>query len=56
MLGLAVDPQFSTNRYVYTCHSSRAGPVPDNRVVQLVLGSLAASAVIGLVSTNWEPE
>lgn len=34
MLGLAVDPQFSANRYVYTCHSSRAGPVPDNRVVR----------------------
>ena len=34
MLGLAVDPQFSANRYVYTCHSSKAGPVPDNRVVR----------------------
>ncbi len=34
MLGLAVDPQFSTNRYVYTCQSSNLGSVPDNRVVR----------------------
>jgi glucose/arabinose dehydrogenase len=34
MLGLAVDPQFATNRYIYTCQSSRLGPSPDNRVVR----------------------
>jgi glucose/arabinose dehydrogenase len=34
MLGLAVDPQFSSNRYVYTCQSSTRGAVPDNRIVR----------------------
>jgi aldose sugar dehydrogenase len=34
MLGLAVDPQFSSNRYVYTCESSSLGSAPDNRVVR----------------------
>jgi glucose/arabinose dehydrogenase len=34
MLGLAVDPQISSNRYVYTCESSNLGSVPDNRVVR----------------------
>ncbi len=33
MLGLAVDPQFATNRSVYTCMSSTIGG-PDNRVVR----------------------
>jgi glucose/arabinose dehydrogenase len=39
MLGLAVDPQFSTNRYIYTCHSSNIGSVPDNRVVRWTVNS-----------------
>jgi len=34
MLGLAVDPLFATNRYVYTCFSSNADVTLDNRVVR----------------------
>jgi aldose sugar dehydrogenase len=34
MLGLAVDPEFATNRYVFTCFSSNAGGATDNRVVR----------------------
>jgi glucose/arabinose dehydrogenase len=34
MLGLAVDPQFASNRYVFTCFSSNAGGTPDNRLVR----------------------
>ncbi|MGZ8761860.1 MAG: PQQ-dependent sugar dehydrogenase [Acidimicrobiia bacterium] len=33
MLGLAVDPLFATNRFVYTCLSSNLG-APDNRIVR----------------------
>jgi glucose/arabinose dehydrogenase len=34
MLGLAVDPSFASNRFVYTCFSSNAVAPPDNRVVR----------------------
>ena len=34
LLGLAVDPAFLTNRYVYTCFSSSLGGANDNRVVR----------------------
>ena len=34
MLGLAVDPLFASNRWVYTCFSSTAGGTPDNRLVR----------------------
>ncbi len=30
MLGLAVDPQFSTNRYIYTCFASTLGGVNND--------------------------
>jgi glucose/arabinose dehydrogenase len=33
MMGLALDPDFSTNRYLYTCYSATNG-TPDNRVVR----------------------
>jgi glucose/arabinose dehydrogenase len=33
MLGLAVDPQFASNRFIYTCFSSNLGG-PDNRLVR----------------------
>jgi len=34
MLGLAVDPQFSSNRRIYTCQSSNASGAGDLRVVR----------------------
>jgi glucose/arabinose dehydrogenase len=34
LLGLAVDPAFSTNRYIYTCFSSGLAGANDNRVVR----------------------
>jgi aldose sugar dehydrogenase len=34
MLGLTVDPDFATNRFVYACFSSRASGANDNRVVR----------------------
>jgi aldose sugar dehydrogenase len=52
MLGLAVDPQFQTNRYVYTCQSSNLGPVPNNRVVRWTVnaGFTAMSARVDIVT------
>lgn len=35
MLGLAVDPYFEANRYVYVCFASNAGPRTDVRLVRL---------------------
>ena len=58
MLGLAVDPQFATNRYVFTCFSSNAGGAPDNRVVRWTVnptfdGSTARTDVVtGLSYAN----
>jgi aldose sugar dehydrogenase len=43
MLGLAIDPQFAANRYVYTCFSSNAGGATDNRVVRWTLAADALS-------------
>jgi glucose/arabinose dehydrogenase len=34
MLGLAVDPQFASNRFIYTCFSSTISGGNDNRVVR----------------------
>ncbi|MBN1529219.1 MAG: PQQ-dependent sugar dehydrogenase [Thermoleophilaceae bacterium] len=35
MMGLAVDPQFAANRYIFTCHASTLGAAPgDVRVVR----------------------
>ena len=34
LLGLAVDPQFASNRFIYTCLSSSFGGTNDNRVVR----------------------
>ena len=34
LLGLAVDPSFTTNRYIYTCFSSGLAGANDNRVVR----------------------
>jgi aldose sugar dehydrogenase len=39
MLGLAVDPGFAANRYVYTCMSSNRSGTPDNRVVRWTLNT-----------------
>jgi aldose sugar dehydrogenase len=39
LLGLAVDPQFSSNRYIFTCQSSNLGSLPDNRVVRWTVNS-----------------
>jgi glucose/arabinose dehydrogenase len=36
MLGMAVDPNFATNHYIYTCYTSNA---PDNRVVRWKVNS-----------------
>ena len=43
MMGLAIDPQFASNRYVYTCFSSNAGGATDQRVVRWVLAADGAS-------------
>ena len=37
MMGMTIDPQFATNRYVYTCFSSNAGGSNDQRVVRWTL-------------------
>lgn len=37
MMGMTVDPQFTSNRFVYTCFSSNAGGATDNRVVRWTL-------------------
>ncbi|MBC8090088.1 MAG: PQQ-dependent sugar dehydrogenase [Phycisphaerae bacterium] len=39
LLGLALDPQFATNRFVYTCFSSNRGGTNDNRVVRWELSA-----------------
>lgn len=39
MLGLAVDPAFAANRYVYTCMSSNRSGTPDNRMVRWTLNT-----------------
>jgi len=36
MLGLAIDPDFSSNRFIYTCFDSTA---PDVRVVRWKINS-----------------
>lgn len=43
MMGMTIDPQFATNRYVYTCYSSNAGGATDNRVVRWTLAADGAS-------------
>ena len=43
MLGMTIDPQFATNRYVYTCFSSTGGGTADNRVVRWTLAADGAS-------------
>ncbi len=37
LLGMTLDPDFATNRYVYTCFSSNLGAQKDNRVVRFRL-------------------
>ena len=39
LLGLAVDPEFATNRFVYTCYSSNRGGTNDNRLVRWTLSA-----------------
>ena len=34
LMGMAVDPGFSTNRRIYLCHASDAGGAPDVRIVR----------------------
>ena len=43
LLGLAVDPDFGSNRFVYTCFSSNRGAANDNRLVRWVLSADGAS-------------
>ena len=43
MMGLAVDPQFASNRRIYTCFLSVASGSPDIRVVRWVLNSSATA-------------
>jgi glucose/arabinose dehydrogenase len=43
MMGLTIDPQFVSNRYVYTCFSSNIGSTTDQRVVRWVLAADGAS-------------
>lgn len=39
MLGMTIDPDFSTNRFVYTCFSSSKGSSNDNRLVRWTLSA-----------------
>jgi aldose sugar dehydrogenase len=39
LMGLAVDPEFASNRFLYTCLSSRVSGSTDNRVVRWVLSA-----------------
>ncbi|MEQ1693497.1 MAG: PQQ-dependent sugar dehydrogenase [Gemmatimonas sp.] len=39
LLGLAVDPAFASNRFVYTCFSSSLGGANDNRLVRWKLST-----------------
>jgi glucose/arabinose dehydrogenase len=39
MLGIAIDGQFASNRFVYTCFSSNSSGSNDNRVVRWVLSA-----------------
>ena len=58
LLGLAVDPQFAANRFIYTCYSSNQGGASDNRVVRWRLAADLASLtdrvdlVIGMPRAN----
>jgi glucose/arabinose dehydrogenase len=45
MLGLAVDPLFATNGYVFVCMASTAGAVDDVRVVRFTLAQNGASVL-----------
>jgi glucose/arabinose dehydrogenase len=62
MLGLAVDPQFAANRYIYTCFAStRGGPDNDVRLVRWKVNASStaltdrADIVTGMpVNTNGE--
>ena len=45
MLGLAVDPQFATNGYVFVCMASTAGAVDDVRVVRFTLTQNGATVL-----------
>ena len=47
MLGLEVDPDFSTNGYVYVCMTSNAGGANDVRVVRYTLAIPNGDAVDG---------
>ena len=57
MLGLAVDPLFATNRFVYTCFSSNLGG-PDNRVARWTVNptfdgfTARTDIVVGLTYAN----
>ena len=39
LLGLAIDPEFAANRFVYTCLSSNRGGANDNRLVRWTLSA-----------------
>ena len=45
MLGLAVDPQFASNGYVFVCMASTAGAVDDVRVVRFTLSQNGATVL-----------
>ena len=45
MLGLAVDPQFASNGYVFVCMASTAGAVDDVRVVRFTLSQNGANVL-----------
>ncbi len=45
MLGLAVDPQFATNGFVFVCMASSAGPATDVRVVRFTLSANGATVL-----------
>ena len=43
MMGMALDPQFASNRYIYICISSNLGSSTDNRMVRWTLAADGAS-------------
>jgi glucose/arabinose dehydrogenase len=46
MLGLEVDPAFSTNGYIYVCMCSNAGPGTDVRLVRFTLETPNGGSVV----------
>jgi len=50
LMGIAIDPNWSTNHRAYVCYSSDAGPTPDNRVASFTLDAGSPTPI-----SHWVP-